>query len=165
MTSPRIRLLTLAPVAAAILVACGARMQAEKDRAEAERARRAAELAKQSDRGLVLTLGDVLFESGRAELTNGAFRTVDRLVAFMRDHPERSLQVEGYTDSVGGNALNLALSQRRANTVRAALVSHGVEGSRITAKGMGKASPVASNDTAEGRHRNRRVEARISGTS
>lgn len=165
-----------------------ARIQAQTASAEAEQSRRAAEAqlaaaqaaqenaaklrqqlaeleAKQTDRGLVLTLGDVLFDTGRAELKPGAFRTVDRLATFMRDHPERSLEVEGYTDSVGGDALNLALSQRRANAVRAALVSRGVEGSRITTNGMGKASPVASNDTAEGRQRNRRVEIVISGTS
>jgi outer membrane protein OmpA-like peptidoglycan-associated protein len=165
-----------------------ARMQAQTASAEAEQSRRAAEAqlaaaqaaqadaaklqkqladmeAKQTDRGLVLTLGDVLFDSGRAELKAGAARTVDRLAAFMRDHPERSLQVEGYTDSIGSDALNLALSQRRADAVRAALVSSGVEGSRITTNGMGKASPVAGNDTAEGRQRNRRVEIVISGTS
>jgi len=165
-----------------------ARMQAQTASAEAEQSRKAAEAqlaaaqaaqadaaklqkqlaemeAKQTDRGLVLTLGDVLFDSGRAELKAGASRTVDRLAAFMRDHPERSLQVEGYTDSVGSDALNLALSQRRAEAVQAALVSRGVEGSRIKTNGMGKASPVASNDTAEGRQRNRRVEIVISGTN
>jgi outer membrane protein OmpA-like peptidoglycan-associated protein len=165
-----------------------ARMQAQAASAEAEQSRRAAEAqlaaaqaaqadaaklqkqladleAKQTDRGLVLTLGDVLFDSGRAELKAGASRTVDRLAAFMRDHPERSLAVEGYTDSIGSDALNLALSQRRADAVRVALVSSGVEGSRITTNGLGKASPVASNDTADGRQRNRRVEIVISGTS
>jgi outer membrane protein OmpA-like peptidoglycan-associated protein len=165
-----------------------ARMQAQTASAEAEQARQAAEAqlaaaqaaqadaaklkqqlaeleAKQTDRGLVLTLGDVLFDSGRAELKAGASRTVDRLAAFMRDHPERSLEVAGYTDSVGSDALNLDLSQRRANAVQAALLSRGVEGSRITTNGMGKASPVAGNDTAEGRQRNRRVEIVISGTS
>lgn len=165
-----------------------ARIQAQTASAEAEQSRRAAEAqlaaaqaaqadtaklkqqlaeleAKQTDRGLVLTLGDVLFDSGRAELKAGASRTVDRLGTFMRDHPERSLEIEGYTDSIGGDALNLALSQRRADAVRAALVSRGIEGSRITTNGMGKASPVASNDTAEGRQRNRRVEIVISGTS
>jgi outer membrane protein OmpA-like peptidoglycan-associated protein len=165
-----------------------ARIQAQTASAEAEQSRRAAEAqlaaaqaaqadtaklqqqlaeleAKQTDRGLVLTLGDVLFDTGRAELKAGAFRTVERLATFMRDHPERSLEVEGYTDSVGGDALNRALSQRRADAVQAALLSRGVEGSRITTSGMGKASPVASNDTAEGRQRNRRVEIVISGTS
>jgi outer membrane protein OmpA-like peptidoglycan-associated protein len=165
-----------------------ARMQAQTASADAEQARKAAEAqlaaaqaaqadaaklqkqlaeleAKQTERGLVLTLGDVLFDTGRAELKPGAFRTVDRLATFMRDHPERSLEVEGYTDSVGSDALNMTLSQRRADAVRAALLSRGVEGSRITTSGLGKASPVASNDTAEGRQRNRRVEIVISGTS
>jgi outer membrane protein OmpA-like peptidoglycan-associated protein len=143
--------------------------QANAQAAQADAAKLQKQLAeleaKQTDRGLVLTLGDVLFDSGRAELKAGAFRTVDRLATFMRDHPERSLEVEGYTDSVGSDALNMTLSQRRADAVRAALLERGVEGSRITTSGLGKASPVASNDTAEGRQRNRRVEIVISGTS
>jgi outer membrane protein OmpA-like peptidoglycan-associated protein len=165
-----------------------ARMQAQTASADAEQARKAAEAqlaaaqaaqadsaklqkqlaeleAKQTDRGLVLTLGDVLFDSGRAELKPGAARTVDRLATFMRDHPERSLEIEGYTDSVGSDALNMTLSQRRADAVRSSLLSRGIESSRITTSGLGKASPVASNDTAEGRQRNRRVEIVISGTS
>jgi len=165
-----------------------ARMQAQTASADAEQSRMAAQAqlaaaqaaqanaaklqnqlaelqAKQTDRGLVLTLGDVLFDTGRAELKAGAFRTVDRLATFMRDHPERALAVEGYTDSVGSDALNMTLSQRRADAVRAALLERGVDGARITTSGLGKASPVASNDTAEGRQRNRRVEIVISGTS
>jgi outer membrane protein OmpA-like peptidoglycan-associated protein len=158
-----------ARMAAQAQLAAAQAAQADAQAAQANAAKlqnQLAELeAKQTDRGLVLTLGDVLFDTGRAELKAGAFRTVDRLATFMRDHPERSLEVEGYTDSVGSDALNMTLSQRRADAVRGALLSRGVEGSRITTNGMGKASPVASNDTAEGRQRNRRVEIVISGTS
>lgn len=164
-----------------------ARAQAEQARAQAELARsqaqqqgaaaqsaeaRAARLqremeamqAKQTDRGMVLTLGDVLFDTGRAELKPGAFGTLDRLAAFMRDNPERTLQIEGHTDSTGSDALNLALSERRAESVRAALVNRGVDGARIQTRGLGSAAPVASNGTAEGRQRNRRVEIVISNT-
>jgi outer membrane protein OmpA-like peptidoglycan-associated protein len=136
--------------------------------AEAKAARLQSQLsaleAKQTERGMVLTLGDVLFDTGQAELKPGAFSTIDRLVTFMRENPERTLGVEGYTDSVGSDAYNLSLSQRRADAVRAALLARGIDGSRITTSGMGKASPVASNDTAPGRQRNRRVEIVISGT-
>jgi outer membrane protein OmpA-like peptidoglycan-associated protein len=156
-------------MAAQAQLAAAQAAQADAQAAQANAAKlqnQLAELeAKQTDRGLVLTLGDVLFDTGRAELKAGAFRTVDRLATFMRDHPERSLDVEGYTDSVGSDALNMTLSQRRADAVRAALLERGVDGARITTSGLGKASPVASNDTAEGRQRNRRVEIVISGTS
>ncbi len=118
--------------------------------------------AKPTDRGMVLTLGDVLFDSGRAELKAGAVQTIDRLAVFMRENPERKLTVEGYTDSVGSDDLNLGLSQRRADAVRDALIARGVDGSRITSRGFGKASPVASNDNAAGRQRNRRIEIVIS---
>lgn len=164
-----------------------ARMQAQASSADAEAARKAAAAqlaaaqsaeakadrlqsqlsaleAKQTERGMVLTLGDVLFDTGQAELKPGAFSTIDRLATFMRENPERTLAVEGYTDSVGGEAYNLSLSQRRADAVRAALLARGVDGARITTSGLGKASPVASNDTASGRQRNRRVEIVISGT-
>jgi outer membrane protein OmpA-like peptidoglycan-associated protein len=118
--------------------------------------------AKQTDRGMVLTLGDVLFDSGRAELKPGAMRTIDRLAVFMRENPERRLNIEGYTDSVGSDDFNLSLSQRRADAVRAALVYRGVDGARIDSRGFGEAGPVASNNTAAGRQRNRRIEIVIS---
>lgn len=151
-----------------------ARMAAGQQLAAAEAARaQAAKLqkeltdlqAQQTERGMVLTLGDVLFDTARAELKSGAFGTVDRLATFLRENPERRVEIEGHTDAVGSNSSNLSLSQRRADAVRAALVSRGIDGTRITAKGMGEAVPVASNDTAEGRQRNRRVEVIIPNAS
>jgi outer membrane protein OmpA-like peptidoglycan-associated protein len=83
---------------------------------------------------------------------------MDRLATFLRENPERMVAIEGHTDSVGGDAYNLALSDKRAEAVRNALLSRGIAGMRVTAKGMGESAPVASNDTAAGRQRNRRVE-------
>ena len=114
--------------------------------------------AKQTDRGVVLTLGDVLFETGQADLRAGALRNLYPLVTFMQKHPERQVMIEGHTDSVGSDAYNLELSQRRADAVRDFLMQNGVKAAQITTRGYGKASPVASNDTAAGRQQNRRVE-------
>jgi outer membrane protein OmpA-like peptidoglycan-associated protein len=144
-----------------------ARIEAEKARAQAEIATiRAQELerelsqlnAKMTDRGYVLTLGDVLFEFDRAELLPGAYLTIDKLVSFLKKYPNRNVLVEGHTDSIGTADYNLDLSQRRADAVRIALVERDISLSRISTKGYGKRYPVASNDTEGGRQRNRRVE-------
>jgi outer membrane protein OmpA-like peptidoglycan-associated protein len=118
--------------------------------------------AKPTDRGMVLTLGDVLFDTGRAELNPGAVQPLDQLAQFMKEHPQRTVAIEGYTDSVGGDSLNRALSEKRANAVKSGLTDRGIAGSRVSARGMGDASPVASNDTAAGRQHNRRVEIVLS---
>jgi outer membrane protein OmpA-like peptidoglycan-associated protein len=120
--------------------------------------------AKPTDRGLVLTLGDVLFDSGRAQLNPGASRNLDQLVQFLAEHPERRVEIDGYTDSVGTDSFNLDLSQRRADTVRSVLVSRGIDSSRIVSRGYGKDFGVASNADAGGRQLNRRVEIVIGGT-
>ncbi len=148
---------------------------AEMARKEAEQkaAQQAAELqaqiaalkAKPTDRGLVLTLGDVLFDTGKAQLNPGAARNLDQLVAFLHDHPERHVEIDGYTDNVGSDSYNLDLSQRRADAVRQALVSQGIDPSRIVTKGYGKEFAVASNSEASGRQLNRRVEVVIGGAS
>ena len=118
--------------------------------------------AKPTDRGLVLTLGDVLFATGRAELKPGAANNLNQLVSFLAKYPARTVEIEGHTDSVGGDDYNVGLSQRRAEAVRAHLVRQGVETGRITTLGAGEGSPVSSNDTAVGRQQNRRVEVIIS---
>jgi len=144
-----------------------ARIEAEKAKAQAEIATiRAQELerelsalnAKMTDRGYVLTLGDVLFEFDRAELLPGAYLTIDKLVTFLKKYPNRNVLIEGHTDSIGTADYNLDLSQRRADAVRVALVERDISLSRISTKGYGKRYPVASNDTEAGRQRNRRVE-------
>jgi outer membrane protein OmpA-like peptidoglycan-associated protein len=121
--------------------------------------------ARPTDRGLVLTLGDALFSSGRAELQPGGDAHLGRLVVFLNKYPNRTLVIEGYTDSVGNNDYNMGLSERRAGAVRAYLLDQGVSSARMTASGKGASDPVASNDTAAGRQQNRRVEVVISDPS
>ena len=105
-----------------------------------------------------MTLGDVLFEFGKSELTSQAGPRLDKLAEFLTQFPNRKLLIEGYTDSVGSDSYNQDLSDRRAQAVRDALVQRGVDSSRITARGYGKAHPVADNASPEGRAMNRRVE-------
>jgi outer membrane protein OmpA-like peptidoglycan-associated protein len=118
--------------------------------------------AKQTERGAVLTLGDVLFDTDRAQLKPGAHTTIDRLAAWLRDNPGNRILVEGHTDSRGSDAYNQSLSQRRADAVANALYLDGVTHDRISVKGLGEAYPVASNNTAVGQQQNRRVEVVIS---
>jgi outer membrane protein OmpA-like peptidoglycan-associated protein len=118
--------------------------------------------AKKTDRGLVITIGDVLFDTDRAQLKPGGMRDVDKLVAFMTQYPQRNAMVEGFTDNTGSESHNQDLSVRRADTVRMALVERGVGRERIAAKGLGQAFPVAGNDSSGGRQLNRRVEITLS---
>jgi outer membrane protein OmpA-like peptidoglycan-associated protein len=117
--------------------------------------------ATQTNRGLVLTLGDVLFDTGRATLNPGANLKLDRLASFLNEHPDRRVQIEGFTDSVGSDSYNQDLSERRAESVKAALVARGIDPGRVTTEGYGKAYPVASNSESGGRQLNRRVEVVI----
>lgn len=119
--------------------------------------------AKPTDRGLVLTLGDVLFDTGRAELKSGAARNLDQLAQFLTAHSDRRIQIDGFTDSVGSDSYNQDLSQRRADTVKSALMARGIDPSRIGTQGYGKGFPVANNDDSGGRQLNRRVEVVIGG--
>ncbi len=165
-----------------------ARLQSEQDRTTAEMGRRDTQLArdeasraradaaaarhqlqqmqteladlnaKQTERGLVVTVGDVLFESDRAELRPGARRELDRLVDALSSRPGLDLAIEGHTDSTGTAAHNRDLSERRAASVRDYLTGRGVSRDRTTSVGLGQDLPVASNDTAGGRQQNRRVE-------
>lgn len=114
--------------------------------------------AKKTDRGMVLTLGDVLFDTGMATLKPGAYTTVDRLATVLKEAPDRKVMIEGHTDSVGSDEYNQGLSERRAAAVQTALLERGVTANQITALGKGKSYPVASNDNAAGRQQNRRVE-------
>jgi outer membrane protein OmpA-like peptidoglycan-associated protein len=141
----------------------------QRDQANEETARVQAELdalkATPTPRGMVLTLGDVLFDTGRAELKSGASRKIDQLAQFLIEHPNRRVQIDGFTDSVGTDSYNEELSQRRANAVREALIARGVDSSRIGTEGYGKSYPVASNNDSGGRQLNRRVEVVIGGNN
>lgn len=117
--------------------------------------------ARATERGLVLTLGDVLFTSGRADLKTGAEVNLDRLVAFLEQNPERGVLIEGHTDNVGSDDANLGLSQRRADSVSSYLVRRGIAPRRINASGKGEHQPVADNGSEGGRQQNRRVEVII----
>ncbi len=141
-----------------------ARADAAAARAELETMRsKLTELeTRQTERGLVVTLGDVLFEIDRAELKPGATRSLDQLAMALRDDPRSSVSIEGHTDSTGSREHNLDLSSRRAESVRSYLLGHGVDATRTTARGLGPDYPVASNNTAAGRQQNRRVEVIVS---
>ena len=114
--------------------------------------------AKQTERGMVLTLGDVLFDLDQASLAPGAARNIAKIAAFMRSYPERRAVIEGHTDSLGEADYNLNLSRDRAFAVRDALVDAGIKTSRLSTQGFGETLPVASNKTAVGKQKNRRVE-------
>lgn len=114
--------------------------------------------AKKTDRGIVLTLGDVLFETGKANLQPAAYSTIDRLATALKEVPSRKVMIEGHTDSVGSAEFNQQLSQSRAQSVQAALLERGVASDQIQTIGKGESTPVASNDNAGGRQQNRRVE-------
>jgi len=114
--------------------------------------------AKQTKRGLVVTLGDVLFGTNQAELKASGVSNVQKLADFLKQHPQRKVLIEGHTDNRGSNSLNQALSSRRANSVRTALVEMGINSNRVTTNGYGELFPVASNHTAADRQLNRRIE-------
>ena len=151
-----------------------ARRLAESRASEAEYARREAVLAsqqitsltrqlenlqlRQTESGVVVTLGDVLFASGQVHLVDGGRSSLEEVVDLLQTEPNKKIRVEGHTDSRGDAEANLRLSQQRAEAVREALISLGVAGDRVTAAGMGEDFPIASNDDEAGRARNRRVD-------
>jgi outer membrane protein OmpA-like peptidoglycan-associated protein len=116
-----------------------------------------------SPRGLVITMADVLFDTGQYALRPNTREALARLSGIVLAHQGLKLEVEGHTDSTGSDALNQTLSEQRAGTVRAYLVQQGLSGDSITAQGLGKSAPVADNGTAAGRQKNRRVELIVSG--
>lgn len=118
--------------------------------------------AKKTERGLVITLGDVLFDTNKSELKAGGMRNVQKLAGVLKQYPQRNVLIEGFTDSTGSSDHNQGLSDRRAGAVRTALQDTGVSADRISNRGYGETFPVASNATAEGRQLNRRVEIIVS---
>ena len=120
--------------------------------------------ARETERGLLMTLGDVVFDVGEATLRPGAMEKLVALARFLKDHPDRELLVEGYTDSTGSDRYNLTLSQDRAEAVTRFLADSGIPPERMIATGYGKAYPQANNATPEGRQQNRRVEIVILGS-
>lgn len=143
------------------------RQQAEKEKADL-RARLLAQLntilsTRDTARGLIANMSDVLFKTGSFELLSGARERLAKVSGIVLAYPGLHLEVEGHTDSVGSDEYNLTLSQRRAEAVRVYLVQQGIAEGAIVARGLGKSGPVATNDTAEGRQQNRRVELVLSG--
>jgi outer membrane protein OmpA-like peptidoglycan-associated protein len=140
--------------------------QVELARAQAESQQLANQLkdlqASQTSRGIVLTLEDVLFDKGRSQLKAGAERPLDQIASFLNEHPERRVQIEGFTDSQGTNDYNLELSQSRADAVAMAIIQRGIDAQRVRATGYGEQYPKASNTNAGSRQMNRRVEVILS---
>ena len=127
--------------------------------------RQLAELnAKETDRGMVVTLGDVLFDTGKSDLKGGAVGNLAKLAGVLNKYQDRTVIIEGHTDSVGSDDYNYGLSNRRANAVKSFLVSQGISAGRIDASGKGEGYPVADNGSPAGRQQNRRVEVIISNT-
>jgi outer membrane protein OmpA-like peptidoglycan-associated protein len=139
----------------------------QRDQATEQTARLQAEVdqlkATPTPRGLVLTLGDVLFDTGKARLNPGSARKLDQLAQFLTEHPDRRVQIDGFTDSVGTDSYNQDLSQQRADAVKSSLIGRGIDPTRIGSQGYGKEFPVANNVDSGGRQLNRRVEVVIGG--
>jgi outer membrane protein OmpA-like peptidoglycan-associated protein len=114
-------------------------------------------------RGLIVNMSDVLFDTGKSSLRPLAREKLAKVAGIVSGHPGLRLDVEGYTDSVGGDAYNQQLSEQRGESVRGYLTQQGMAAGSVSSKGFGKTQPVASNDTAQGRQLNRRVELVISG--
>jgi outer membrane protein OmpA-like peptidoglycan-associated protein len=144
-----------------------ARQQAEKEKQDL-RARLLQQLntvlaTRDSARGLIANMSDVLFKSGSSELLAGARERLAKVSGIVLAYPTLKLSVEGHTDSIGSDDYNQQLSEKRAASVREYLVQQGIASDSIVATGFGKTSPVATNDTPEGRQQNRRVELVLSG--
>ena len=143
--------------------------QAEADKAQL-RAQLLAQLnsilqTRDSARGLIVNMSDVLFDTGSYALKSGTREKLAKISGIVLAHPGLNLQIEGHTDSVGGDEFNQGLSEHRAAAVQDFLIEQGVPGSSVSARGFGKTQPVATNDTAEGRQRNRRVEIVVNGAA
>jgi outer membrane protein OmpA-like peptidoglycan-associated protein len=175
----RARAAAVAEQQAALAQKQAAETEAEKARqaaakAESEKADMRAQLLAQlnsilqtndSARGLIVNMSDVLFDTGSFTLKPGAREKLAKVSGILLAHPGLTMQIEGHTDSIGSDSFNVRLSEQRADAVRDFLGEQGVSPDSITAQGFGKAEPVATNDTAEGRQRNRRVEIVVNGDS
>src|SRR6185436_2485686 len=154
-----------------------AQLQTEQARAETERAWKAAEAlraqlleqfnrimeTRDSARGLVVTMADVLFDTGKYNVRPGTREQLAKLSGILLAHPGLRLEIEGHTDSTGGDELNQKLSEQRAGGVREYLIEQGLNRDSLSSKGFGKTMPIASNQTSQGRQKNRRVELIVSG--
>jgi outer membrane protein OmpA-like peptidoglycan-associated protein len=118
---------------------------------------------RETARGLIINMSDVLFDTGKYSLKPGAREKLAKVSGIILAHPGLNLQIEGHTDSVGGDDYNQRLSEQRAYSVRDYLVGQGISGGTILALGLGKTAPVTTNSTAVGRQQNRRVELVVSG--
>jgi outer membrane protein OmpA-like peptidoglycan-associated protein len=142
--------------------------QTEAQQREATRARLAAQLnqvlqTRDSSRGLIVSMADVLFDTGKYSLKPGAREKLAKIAEILRAYPGLKIEVDGYTDSVGEDDMNRKLAENRAGSVRDYLVQQGVESDSVTSKGFGNTAPVASNHNPAGRQQNRRVELLVSG--
>jgi outer membrane protein OmpA-like peptidoglycan-associated protein len=141
--------------------------QAETDKA-AMRTRLSDQLnavlqTRDSARGLIVSMSDVLFDTGKYSLKPGAREKLAKVAGILLAYPGLNIEVGGYTDNVGADAMNQTLSENRAGSVRDYLVNQGVATAAVSAKGFGNTLPVASNDNSAGRQQNRRVELLVSG--
>jgi len=146
-----------------------ARQQAENDKTQM-RARMLAQLnqvlqTKDSARGLIVNMPDVLFDTGKSDLKSTARERLAKVAGILIAYPDIHVEIDGYTDSTGSLEFNERLSQQRAEAVRSYLASQGVNLATITTQGFGPSQPIASNETASGRQQNRRVELVVSGSS
>ena len=144
-----------------------AAQQAENDKA-AMRAKLSEQLnsilqTRDTARGLIVSMSDVLFDTGKYSLKPGAREKLAKVAGILLAYPGLNIEVGGYTDNVGGNAMNQTLSENRAGSVRDYLVQQGVSSNSVSARGFGNSLPVASNDNFAGRQQNRRVELLVSG--
>jgi outer membrane protein OmpA-like peptidoglycan-associated protein len=175
---------TAATEAAAAASVAAAQADADQARAAAEQAQQTAQKAdsdkaamraqlsqqlnliletRDSARGLIISMSDVLFDTAKFSLKPGAREKLAKVAGILIAYPGLNIEVGGYTDNVGGDDMNQTLSENRAGAVRDYLVQQGVPNASVTAKGYGNTLPVASNDNASGRQENRRVELVVSG--
>ena len=141
--------------------------QAESDKA-AMRAKLSEQLntilqTRDTARGLIVNMSDVLFDSGKYSLKPGAREKLSKIAGILLAYPSLNIEVGGYTDNVGGDAMNQTLSENRARSVRDYLVQQGVGTNSVSSKGFGNTLPAVSNDSSAGRQQNRRVELLVSG--